>query len=252
MRSLVWGLVVAACSHSPPTTPASAPSRYPVCMGQGDAPPATTPRTGAMSLQLAPAFLDAMPACAAESVAIPASLADPTPGTVNAKGDCAFPNGVVCHYHHGVEFVDKGLATRPSELELHCIFPGTEAKSPTVFGGHFRCELGASEEVHDGAACGEGLLPGLQKAMASCDARCCDDGTLTNPTEVRTSAGTLDVRPDFRICRHDLEVDNSKKVAEYLRDKYTNQQLYGWMLGQPESGSDVAQVVVHGSDGPRH
>ena len=32
--------------------------------------------------------------------------------------------------------------------------------------------------------------------------------------------------------RHDLEVDNSKKVAAYLRDKYTNQQLYGWMLGQ--------------------
>ena len=34
------------------------------------------------------------------------------------------------------------------------------------------------------------------------------------------------------LRRHDLEVDNSKKVAEYLRDKYTNQQLYGWMLGQ--------------------
>ena len=34
------------------------------------------------------------------------------------------------------------------------------------------------------------------------------------------------------LRRHDLEVDNSKKVAAYLRDKYTNQQLYGWMLGQ--------------------
>jgi hypothetical protein len=34
------------------------------------------------------------------------------------------------------------------------------------------------------------------------------------------------------LRRHDLEVENSKKVAAYLRDKYTNQQLYGWMLGQ--------------------
>ena len=34
------------------------------------------------------------------------------------------------------------------------------------------------------------------------------------------------------LRRHDLEVDNSKKVQAYLRDKYTNAQLYGWMLGQ--------------------
>ncbi|MFA5908776.1 MAG: neuraminidase-like domain-containing protein [Vicinamibacterales bacterium] len=34
------------------------------------------------------------------------------------------------------------------------------------------------------------------------------------------------------LRRHDLEVDNSRKVQTYLRDKYTNQQLYGWMLGQ--------------------
>ena len=34
------------------------------------------------------------------------------------------------------------------------------------------------------------------------------------------------------LRRHDIEVDNSRKVESYLRDKYTNQQLYGWMLGQ--------------------
>jgi receptor-binding and translocation channel-forming TcA subunit of Tc toxin/ABC toxin-like protein/neuraminidase-like protein/PA14 domain-containing protein len=34
------------------------------------------------------------------------------------------------------------------------------------------------------------------------------------------------------LRRHDVEVENSKKVEGYLRDKYTNQQLYGWMLGQ--------------------
>jgi hypothetical protein len=34
------------------------------------------------------------------------------------------------------------------------------------------------------------------------------------------------------LRRHDLEVENAGKIGLYLRDKYTNEQLYGWMLGQ--------------------
>jgi hypothetical protein len=34
------------------------------------------------------------------------------------------------------------------------------------------------------------------------------------------------------LRRHELEVDNSKKIESFLREKYTSQQLYGWMLGQ--------------------
>jgi hypothetical protein len=34
------------------------------------------------------------------------------------------------------------------------------------------------------------------------------------------------------LRRHDLEVENARKVERYLRDKYTSEQLYGWMLGQ--------------------
>jgi hypothetical protein len=34
------------------------------------------------------------------------------------------------------------------------------------------------------------------------------------------------------LRRHDVEVDNARKVESYLRDKYTNAELYGWMLGQ--------------------
>ena len=34
------------------------------------------------------------------------------------------------------------------------------------------------------------------------------------------------------LRRHDLEVENARKVQIYFRDKYTNEQLYGWMLGQ--------------------
>jgi hypothetical protein len=34
------------------------------------------------------------------------------------------------------------------------------------------------------------------------------------------------------LRRHELEVDNARKVEGYLREKYTSAQLYGWMLGQ--------------------
>jgi Tc toxin complex TcA C-terminal TcB-binding domain len=34
---------------------------------------------------------------------------------------------------------------------------------------------------------------------------------------------------------HDLDVENSRKVQTFFRDKYTNEQLYGWMLGQLSS-----------------
>jgi len=34
------------------------------------------------------------------------------------------------------------------------------------------------------------------------------------------------------LRRHDSRVENSKQVEQYLRDKYTNRELYGWMLGE--------------------
>ena len=34
------------------------------------------------------------------------------------------------------------------------------------------------------------------------------------------------------LARHDREVENARKVQAFLRDKYTSEQLYGWMLGQ--------------------
>lgn len=34
------------------------------------------------------------------------------------------------------------------------------------------------------------------------------------------------------LRRHDLAVDQSRRVEAFLRDKFTNEQLYGWMLGQ--------------------
>jgi hypothetical protein len=48
-------------------------------------------------------------------------------------------------------------------------------------------------------------------------------------TQIKMEIASAELR------RHDLEVENSRKVQSYLRDKYTNQQLYGWMLGQVSS-----------------
>ena len=45
-------------------------------------------------------------------------------------------------------------------------------------------------------------------------------------TQLKLEISSADLR------RHDLEVENAKKVQTYLRDKYSNEQLYGWMLGQ--------------------
>jgi hypothetical protein len=34
------------------------------------------------------------------------------------------------------------------------------------------------------------------------------------------------------LSNHDLQIENTKEVDEYLRDKFTNRELYDWMVGQ--------------------
>jgi len=205
----VW--VVAACSSSPAPAKAPGVQAIPMCTGQlADAQAAaTTPRSGAMHMQLAPSFLDHMPACGKADLAF-AAVADA--GVVNAKGDCEWPSGVKCHFHLGAEFVMSG-APRPSAGELHCIVASDDPKSPHVFGTHFTCKSGTAvtheHEAHAGPACGANLLTALATHLDGCDARCCDDGTLTTTTAAREQAGTLDVRPDFRICAKTTELDCS-------------------------------------------
>jgi hypothetical protein len=180
-----------------------------MCAGQVDGATAAA-RVGEMPTQLAPSFLDRMAACSSRDATPPAGLALASAGTVNAKGDCEWTNQVACHFHAGAEFVVSG-APRPKAGELHCIFPTAEPKSPLVFGTHFTCKAGTSithgHETRAGQACGAGLLTQLATTLAHCDARCCDDGTLTTPADDRRSNGKLDVRPDFRICTQTLELD---------------------------------------------
>jgi hypothetical protein len=37
---------------------------------------------------------------------------------------------------------------------------------------------------------------------------------------------------EYELQNHDLQTENSQKVDAYLRDKFTNQELYSWMAGQ--------------------
>jgi hypothetical protein len=209
MKRWVAGIVVAACSSRDPKAPVAAPQ---MCSGQtaDSTATSTTPRIGAMPLQLAPSLLDRMAACTTQDATPRPDLVATGGGSVTTKGDCEWSNGVSCHFHLGAEFVDS-RAPRPRVGELHCIFPSGEPKSPRVYGTHFTCKAGTAvsheHDDHPAQPCGANLLPTLAATMGACGARCCDDGTLTSPAEARRAASTLDVRPDFRICTTTAELD---------------------------------------------
>jgi hypothetical protein len=208
-----WLIVlVAACSSPGPKAPAA--DDPPTCSGQTpDAQSTTkTPREGAMKLQLSPGFLDQMAPCSSRDAVPHADLVLAAAGYVNAKGDCEWPTGVSCHFHLGAEFVDS-RGPRPHVGELHCIFPTNTPSSPRVYGTHFTCKPGTdvprTHDVHAQAACGANLLPKLASTMDRCDARCCDRGTLTAPTDERRQTGELGLRPDFSVCSATAELDCS-------------------------------------------
>ena len=136
-------LVEAAPSATASASPAPAvpESGYPECGGQRLAAASLPPRAGAVSVQLAPAFLDELPVCKAEDVAPKDVIARAGAGTIDSKGDCVFASiGVSCHYHSGSEFVTTDTKSQVAgQGELHCIFPSDDPKSPRVFGAHVVC-----------------------------------------------------------------------------------------------------------------
>src|SRR5207248_900786 len=40
---------------------------------------------------------------------------------------------------------------------------------------------------------------------------------------------------EIELNNHNLQVENAKEVEAFMRDKYTNQELYDWMVGQISS-----------------
>lgn len=198
---------------NPPT--AAAVVNYPMCAGQRLPAGTAPPRSGPVDVQLAPAFLDQMSACRPQSGPPQDLIARAGDGAINAKGDCEYASvGVSCHYHAGSEFITTSTTQQtPGRVELHCIFPSSDPKSPAVYGGHVVCRgaqgkpgagLAPSHGVNAGARCAAGLLAQLRSCRAS---RCCDDGTLTAPIADLVREGRNDVRPDFRICSDTSEID---------------------------------------------
>ena len=226
---LVLGIAIAAgCTKqgepgpAGPTGPASAApaaaGEYPMCRGQRLAIVVSEPRprSGPTTYQLAPAFLEEMNACRPDS-ALPRDLiAKAGEGTVNAKGDCEYASiGVSCHYHTGSEFLSVSTTQQTAGRgELHCIFPSSDPKSPSVYGGHVMCRGAGqgkpnpahqpSHEVKAGAKCPAALVAQLEACQTF---RCCDDGTLTTPIAELIKEGRNDIRPDFRICTAPIELD---------------------------------------------
>lgn len=200
---------------TPEASASMPPGVYPMCGGQHVAVAADASRSGAVSVQLAPAFLDEMVACKPEDGLPKDAVGSAGAGHINAKGDCEFANaGITCHYHSGSEFITKVTSHQSDgQGELHCIVPSGEPKSPHVYGGHVVCRQHdqgqvhgqhAAHEIKEGASCSSAILAQLGPCNGF---RCCDDGTLTNPIGDLTRDGRNDVRPDFRICSDTLEVD---------------------------------------------
>jgi hypothetical protein len=186
-----------------------------MCAGQRAENVSNVPRSGPVTVQLAPAFLDKMPACGTADSFPKAKASQATPGSVNAGGDCELASvGVTCHYHSGSEFVASTASKQTlGQGELHCVFASDDPKRPRVYGGHIACRdksrgkpqgHPASHEVHRGAACAPSLLQQLEQCSSF---RCCDSGTLTNPIQDLSRDGRNDVRPDFRICETTIEID---------------------------------------------
>lgn len=211
-------LAITGCqkgSGSAATSPVPAQAgSYPMCGGQQLPAGSPPPRSGPVTVQLAPAFLDQMSACRPEQAAPADLIAKAGAGAINAKGDCEFAAiGVSCHYHAGSEFITSSTKQQtPGQGELHCIFPSADPKSPSVYGGHVVCSgAGApaadaphGHEVRAGAACSAEILSRVSSCQAS---RCCDDGTLTTPIADLVRDGRNDVRPDFRICSEAISID---------------------------------------------
>jgi hypothetical protein len=199
------------------TPPGSTSAAYPMCSGQKLPPGTPPPRSGPVTLQLAPAFLDQMNACRPEHGLPKDVIARAGDGIIDAKGDCQYASvGVSCHYHTGSEFVTTSTSQQtPGRGELHCIFPSSDPKSPSVYGGHVVCREagqgapagdGAHHEVHEGARCPAGLLAQLTSYPSF---QCCDDGTLTPPIADLVRDGRNDIRPGFRISTDPIVIDCS-------------------------------------------
>jgi hypothetical protein len=208
--TLALGAFLACKGADNPSPSLSATSTGRVPEDGGTAKYATCAGQGANPQQLAPAFLDQMPRCrSADTAGADRLFGLGRDGTiVEGKGDCQFDDGISCHFHTSMEFVDSTKLRDDENAvgEMHCIVPSPDANSPTVYGAHLRCKAGTSPAA-GAKSCSIQLLATLDTARCQSGWKCCDDGTLTKP--VSKQQGTeKKLRPDFRICQDGfIEID---------------------------------------------
>jgi hypothetical protein len=61
------------------------------------------------------------------------------------------------------------------------------------------------------------------------------DSALKELTQLDKQINAAAIRiaiSEKELSNHDLQIDNSKETEEFMRSKYTNQELYDWMIGQ--------------------
>lgn len=51
------------------------------------------------------------------------------------------------------------------------------------------------------------------------------------------------------LQNHDLQIENTRAVDDYMRSKYTNGELYGWMVGQLSSVYFQSYKLAYDVDG---
>jgi hypothetical protein len=127
---------------------------------------------------------------------------------------------------------------------LHLI-PNFKAGSPFTLGVYFGGPyLGASLQAF-GSACGAtaarlGTEGTKAVTKAGYDRRGDEWAHQKNLavkelTQVDKQIAAAQIRQaiaEKELANHDLQLENAQKVDEFMRDKYTNQELYNWMIGQ--------------------
>jgi len=203
-----FGSKIHASGHTPKVGECSGQIQGPLVKGQ---PVFTnldwrypTPEPG-MRSQPAPGYFAEMAVCPFHPPWLPPQD-NGVEGRANTAGDCAFHDGIVCHYHVGPEFCPAAdLDCNPGLVEVHCIVPGDE--QPTVHGFQLACRdefnpnSVSPENWSEGKSCGRGMLGLFENCTGQ---RCCRNGTLTSVDA--GGAQHYNLRPNFAICEQPLEV----------------------------------------------
>jgi Tc toxin complex TcA C-terminal TcB-binding domain/Neuraminidase-like domain len=132
------------------------------------------------------------------------------------------------------------------------------------FGGspHGAARLGGSLLAHSTDAIGKGL--GIFSAIASFEAnrasitggyeRRFDDWKLQERlakkelASIEKQISAAEIRKEIAetdLKNHELQIDNAKKTDDFMRSKFTNKELYDWMIGQISSVYFRAYQLAH-------